>query len=104
VSVVLFGPAARGESPAAGKLDLLVIVEDQLPSAPVDRAAYLARRTPPGTLDQANVVLKSPSEFDADPPEAYLEIAKASRILLDVAGFASDRLERIRAMESSRPR
>jgi hypothetical protein len=104
MSVVLFGPAARGEPPAAGKVDLLVIVEDQLPSAPAERAAYLARRTPPGTLDPANIVLRSPSEFDADPPETYREIANASRILLDIAGFASERLARIRAMDSGRPR
>ncbi len=101
VAVVLFGPAARGEASPEGNVDLLVIVDDQLPTDTAARAAYLTRRTPIGTLDQTRVILKSPAEFDADPPETYRNIAAEGRILLDIPGFATDRLARIRAQGST---
>ena len=97
VSVVLFGSAARGESAPSGKVDLLVIVDDQLPTDPTERAIYLERRTPRGTLDRAAIILKTPAEFDADPPETYRRIAADGRILLDLSGFVTPRLARIRA-------
>ncbi|MPZ13394.1 MAG: hypothetical protein GEU73_03040 [Chloroflexi bacterium] len=93
VSVVIFDAAAQGRGRDGEKIELLVISED-LPNDPVERATYLARRMPPGSLEHVDVLLTTPEEFDADPPDRYRDIAQMGRILFDASGFAADRLAR----------
>lgn len=91
IAVALYPPGPTGNP-------RLLVLADDLP-APAERAGHLARLTPPGSLGNAEVVLKSPEEFEADAPALYAELADG-RIMVDRRGLA---LRRRAALRAARP-
>ncbi len=63
----------------------MLALADDLPP-PAERPVFLASRTPPRSLDDAEIILKTPAEFAAEPPEAHRELA-GGRILVDRQGI-----------------
>jgi hypothetical protein len=76
-----------------GRAKMLVLADD-LP-AESERAAYLASSTPLGSLRDADIVLKTPAEFNADGPAFYTELAAGGRILTDRRGQVLAKLREI---------
>ena len=68
----------------------MLVLADELPP-PAERAAFLASRTPTGSLGEAEIVLKTPAEVAAEGPAAQAELA-VGRILLDRGGIAQAQL------------
>jgi len=77
--------------PASGGLPTLLVLAEDLPGE-ADRQAHLLARTPPGSLDAAKIVLKTPAEFLAEPLDAHSEVEGQPRILTDRRGIALARL------------
>ena len=96
IAVALYPPRPTGNP-------RLLVIADDLP-APSERAAHLARLTPPGSLGNVEVVLKSPEEFEADSPTLYSELAEGGRIMVDRHGLALRRLSALRAARPPEPR
>ena len=84
VALVLYPPQPDGRP------KMLVLAEDLPP--PAERAAFLASRTPPRSLDHAEIILKTPAEFAADPIDQHAEPSAGGRILVDRQGFVLTRL------------
>jgi hypothetical protein len=83
-ALVLYPPRADGRP-------RLLVVADDLP-AEDERTAYLASHTPQGSLDHAEILLRTPAEFVTDAPEAYAELGAGGRILTDRRGIVAARL------------
>jgi hypothetical protein len=82
--------------PPTNQVPRLLVIADDLP-APSERGAFLARLTPPGSLDGVEVVLRSADEFLADPASLYVELAANGRVMVDRRGVLLDRLSTFRA-------
>jgi len=92
VAVALLDPEAETSNEHCDLPHLLVVVDDDLPREGAERAGYLARRMPIGSLDATLITLKSPIQFDADPPEVDTGPLAGGRILFDAAGFLAKRI------------
>jgi hypothetical protein len=86
-ALVLYPPRADGRPK-------ILVVADELP-AEQERGAYLASHTPRGSLGDAEIVLRTPAEFLADPPGAYVELAAGGRVLTDRRGIVVGRLREL---------
>lgn len=95
VAVVLFGSRARGDYRHESDWDLLVIAEE-LPKDPFERRFQLMRGLPAGLRGAASMLAKTPREFEAHLPSIYLDIALDGSVLFDPAGYAGQRLARLR--------
>jgi hypothetical protein len=84
VALVLYPPQTHGRPK-------LLVLAAELPE-PAERGAFLASRTPAGSLGDAEIVLKTPGEFAAEPLEDYAELAAGGRILTDRAGIVMAKL------------
>jgi len=80
--------------PQADARTRMLVLADDLPPGP-ERAAYLASHTPLGSLRDADIVLRTPAEFAADPPGAYVELLTGGRILTDRRGIVVARLREL---------
>jgi len=89
IAVALYPPGPTGNP-------RLLVIADDLP-APSERAAHLARLTPRGSLGNAEIVLRSPEEFEADSPALYAELVDGGRIMVDRRGLVLHRLSALRA-------
>jgi hypothetical protein len=77
--------------PGAGGLEprMLVLAEDLPP--PAEREAFLASRTPRGSLGRVAIHLETPAEFQQAPAEALMDL-RGARLLLDRQGMVGSRL------------
>src|SRR5438105_15775120 len=87
VALVLYPPQANGHPK-------MLVLADDLPIS-TERAAFLARSTPPGSLGDAETVMRTPAEFAGDPPDDYAELAAGGRVLTDRQGIVVARLQKI---------
>lgn len=94
-AVVLFGSRARNDSHPSSDWDVLVIA-DHLPEAVLDRYRVVKTARPPGIRAAAAILAVTSSEFEANLPELYLDIALDGRSLFDDARYAADRLGQLR--------
>jgi len=69
--------------PASSERPRVLVLADELPP-PEDRAAFLEQRTPPGSLGDAEIILKTPAEVAAEARRAPLG---SGRVLLDRGGI-----------------
>ena|SRR5437762_5106859 len=76
----------------AGQRPKLLVLADDLPPAD-ERQAFLAGRTPSGSLAAADIVLRTPEEFLSGPLEP--DLGAGARILTDRRGIALARLRPI---------
>jgi hypothetical protein len=88
-ALVLYPPSADARAK-------MLVLADDLP-AESQRAAFLASHTPIGSLDGADIVLKTPAEFMSDSPGAYAELAAGGRVLTDRRGIVVPRLRSLGA-------
>jgi predicted nucleotidyltransferase len=97
VAVVLFGSRARGDHRPESDWDLLVIAK-QLPDDPLERLRYLKRLLRPGYRSAVALIARTPEEFEDHVPSLYLDIALDGRILYDPAGYAAQRVGKLRRL------
>lgn len=84
VALVLYPPQADGHPK-------MLVIADDLP-APEERQGFLASRTPAASLGDAEIVLRTPDEFYAEPREDYAELAAGGRVLTDRGGMVLAKL------------
>jgi hypothetical protein len=100
MGVVLYGAWAEPLPPAIdAPIELLVVIEEELPAGQPARQAWVADRAPLEALEQARLLVKTLEEFEQDPPELYTEIAREGRVLLNLAGIVPQRLSEIRTAQ-----
>jgi hypothetical protein len=78
----------------------MLVIADDLPS-PSERANYLGRLTPAGSLGSVEVILRSPEEFLADAPSVCAELADGGLVLVDRRALIVDRLAALRSGSGS---
>jgi hypothetical protein len=91
-ALVLYPPRADGRT-------RMLVLADDLPG-PAERDLFLANRTPTASLADADIVLKTPAEFAAEPASDYVELVNG-RFLLDRQGIVGSRLRRLGASPTS---
>jgi hypothetical protein len=88
--------------PGGGGLEprMLVLAEDLPP--PAEREAFLARRTPRGSLGRVAIHLQTPEEFQRVPAETLKDL-RGARLLLDRQGIVGTRLRQLDAAQGTNP-
>ena len=100
MGVVLSGAYTRPDPPAGAPIELLIVLDEVLPESEADRARYLSRLMPIGTLDHAVVTIRTLEEFSQDPPDRYRVLAREGKVLLNLSPVVPRRLSEIRAEEA----
>ena len=77
-------------SDAEGRTPRMLVLADDLPP-PAEREAFLASRTPRGSLGRAEIRLQTPVEFQHAPAETLMDL-RGARLLLDRQGIVGARL------------
>jgi hypothetical protein len=99
MGVVLFGAYTRPEPPSDVPIELLIVLDEDLPEGEAERQQYLTRLMPVGTLDHAQVTIRTLGEFAQDPADRYRDLAREGKILLNLSPVIPRRLAEIRAEE-----
>lgn len=94
VSVVLYGSRARGDAQWDSDWDLFLIAS-QLPARPFRRHLYLKKMLPDSWRGRVSLLAKTPTEFEANLPALFLDIATDGIVLCDTNNYITDRLARI---------
>lgn len=100
MGVVLFGAYTRPEAPFDAPIELLIVLDENLPEGEAERHRYLTRLMPVATLDHARVMIRTLREFAEDPADLYRDLARDGRILLNLSPVVPRRLAEIRAQEA----
>lgn len=97
VALALFGSRARGDAFSDSDWDLLLIAE-HLPTSPLARHECLTACLPAEWRGRAAIIAKTPSEFTAQLPSLYLDIAIDGIILYDRDGSLTRSLAALRSV------